>query len=121
MSHETLELKPETISADSHSSGAPVPPEETGRAHSQPNMKLVIALCLVAITFVLYEPTLHNGFVNFDDPNYISQNAHVAQGLTRNNIKWAFATTEESNWHPITWISYMATAQIFGMKPVGFH
>ena len=81
----------------------------------------MIALCLVIIAFAVYEPSLHNAFVNFDDPSYISQNAHVAQGLTWSNLKWAFTTSQESNWHPVTWISLMATSQIFGLKPVGFH
>jgi len=85
------------------------------------DMTLLISLCLVAVTFALYEPSLQNAFVNFDDPGYIFQNAHVAQGLSWNNLKWAFTTTQESNWHPVAWLSYMATVQIFGLKAMGFH
>jgi tetratricopeptide (TPR) repeat protein len=51
----------------------------------------------------------------------VIENAHVNQGLTWSNIAWAFKTTSEDNWHPLTWISHMADVQIFGLKPAGHH
>jgi protein O-mannosyl-transferase len=81
----------------------------------------LLALVLVAATVTLYEPSLHNGFINFDDPNYITKNAYVQHGLSWSNVVWAFTTTTEANWHPLTWISLMASAQFFGLKPTGYH
>ncbi len=69
----------------------------------------------------MYASTLHNGFVNYDDPDYVTANAHVGQGLTWNNIRWAFTATVEANWHPLTWISHMADVQFFGLNPAGHH
>jgi hypothetical protein len=37
------------------------------------------------------------------------------------NIKWAFTTFDAEFWHPLTWLSLMADAQIFGGRPFGFH
>ena len=71
-------------------------------------MTLLLALLLVAATAVLYEPSLHNYFVNYDDPNYVVENAHVNTGLSWANIAWAFKTTSEDNWHPLTWVAHMA-------------
>ncbi len=72
-------------------------------------------------TLALYSPTLRNGFVNYDDPAYVTANAHVRQGLLWSNIRWAFTATVEANWHPLTWISHMADVQFFGLNPAGHH
>src|ERR1017187_7448032 len=106
MPSEIDEARLETTAAESPAIAAPLA-SSAPLSPARSNMSMVISLCLVALTFVLYEPSLHDAFVNFDDPGYISQNAHVAQGLTWDNIRWAFTTTQESNWHPVTWISLM--------------
>ena len=35
--------------------------------------------------------------------------------------KWAFTSGEESNWHPLTWLSHALDCQIYGLKPFGHH
>ena len=52
---------------------------------------LFLAILLAAATMVLYAPAIQNGFVNFDDPDYVTRNAHVLQGVTWANLRWAFA------------------------------
>lgn len=56
-----------------------------------------------------------------DDNLYITENSHVAHGLTVQNIIWAFSSFESFNWHPITWISHMLDVQFYGMNPRGHH
>ncbi len=80
-----------------------------------------VALLLFVGTLALYYPALQNGFVNYDDPDYVTSNLQVQQGLTSHNLKWALTSTAEANWHPLTWISHMLDVQWFGMKPVGHH
>jgi tetratricopeptide (TPR) repeat protein len=80
-----------------------------------------VAFALAVVTLLIYLPVLHNGFVNYDDPDYITNNPHVQAGLTWPGIVWAFRSTEASNWHPLTWISHMADCQLFGMNPAGHH
>jgi protein O-mannosyl-transferase len=83
-------------------------------------MRLSILLALLVVA--LYLPALRNGFVNFDDPDYVTNNAQVLRGLTWDNVKWAFGTNNPAaNWHPLTWLSHMADVQAFGLKPWGHH
>jgi protein O-mannosyl-transferase len=81
---------------------------------------LSVALALLVIA--LYLPALHNGFVNYDDPEYVTRNAHVLRGLDWQSLKWAFGTQRTvANWHPLTWLSHMADVQVFGLTPWGHH
>src|SRR4051812_21092230 len=75
----------------------------------------VICVMLAAFTLFVFWPVVHFDFVNFDDPDYVT-NPHVAKGLTLGGILWALGT-----WHPITWISHMVDAQFFGKDPAGPH
>lgn len=81
----------------------------------------IICIALAAVTLLVYAPILRNGFVNYDDPDYLINNPHVKAGLTWNGVVWAFRSAEASNWHPLTWISHMADCQLFGLKPAGHH
>lgn len=59
-------------------------------------------------------------FVNFDDPDYVSRNAHVRQGVTPAGIAWAFTSTEAANWFPVTRLSHMMDVEVFGLD-AGWH
>src|SRR5258707_9969366 len=99
----------------------PVPPLAS---HTDPSRRLVVllALLLAAATFALYVPAISNGFVNFDDSDYVTQNPHVLQGPSWANFVWAFGTNNPAaNWHPLTWISHMLDVQWYGLKPAGHH
>ena len=82
---------------------------------------LWITLSLIAVNVVIYAPLRHHDFINYDDPQYVSQNAPVLGGLTWHSVWWAFTTTSFSNWHPLTWISHMLDVQMFGMNPGAHH
>jgi tetratricopeptide (TPR) repeat protein len=82
---------------------------------------LVVCLVLVVVTFAVYSPILHHGFVNYDDPDYITGNPQVTAGLTWPGIVWAFQTTHAANWHPLTWMSHMADCDLFGLYAGGHH
>ena len=71
--------------------------------------------------FVVFSQTFRYGFVNFDDDSYFFSNYHVRAGLTWNGLLWAFRTGHASNWHPLTWLSLMLDAQLFGPGPAGPH
>jgi tetratricopeptide (TPR) repeat protein len=82
---------------------------------------LLLALLLFVSILALYYPALRNGFVNYDDPVYVTSNYHVQRGLTLNSVKWAFTSTAEANWHPLTWLSHLLDVQLFGMRPAAHH
>lgn len=81
----------------------------------------LIGFFLIAAIVLIYLPVTKFGFVDYDDVRYVVKNTHVKNGLTINNIKWAFFAFYEANWHPVTWISHMMDVQIFGMDPGMFH
>jgi protein O-mannosyl-transferase len=110
-------IKFEVLNDRLHSAGQSLEPSLS----SSRKIALLLVLLLALGTVALYIPSLHNGFVNYDDPAYVTANAHVRQGLSWANIRWAFTATGEANWHPLTWISHMADVQMFGLNPAGHH
>jgi tetratricopeptide (TPR) repeat protein len=81
----------------------------------------LVGLLLFLSTLTLYYPALQNGFVNYDDPAYVTSNWQVQQGLASRSLAWAFTSTAEANWHPLTWISHLLDVQLFGLRPAGHH
>ncbi len=79
------------------------------------------AIFLIAITAVAYLPVLHYGFVNFDDPGYVTRNPQVTGGLTLQNALWSLTSGREANWHPVTWLSHMLDVQLYGLNAGGHH
>jgi len=83
-------------------------------------MDYVVLLVLAASVFFLYRPVLHYGFIDYDDQILVASNAHVLRGIGFDSIVWSF-TTFYGFWHPITWMSLMIDASVFGGSPRGFH
>jgi protein O-mannosyl-transferase len=82
------------------------------------------ALCcvlLALLTISVYWPVVRLGFINYDDPDYVSGNPRVQAGLTAAGAAWAFTNSHSSNWHPVTWLSHMLDCQLYGLKAGGHH
>lgn len=79
------------------------------------------ALGLVVLTLIAYWQVQVLEFVSYDDGIYVFQNDHVRRGLSLDGFFWAFRSTEASNWHPLTWLSLMLDASLFGLSPGGYH
>src|SRR5262249_47824579 len=82
---------------------------------------VVLALALALLTIVVYRGALGNGFVNFDDPDYVTENAAVRGGLTWAGLRWAATAIVSANWHPLTLASHMLDVEVFGLDPRGHH
>jgi Flp pilus assembly protein TadD len=82
---------------------------------------LVLSLLLVVFTLAIYNQATHFQFVNFDDDRYVTENPHLKAGLTWHTIKWAIFSTDEANWHPLTWMSHALDYQWFHLNPTGHH
>jgi Flp pilus assembly protein TadD len=76
---------------------------------------------LALVTLVLFWPALGCGFINYDDPAYVTANAQVQSGLTWASVQWAFCHPVVSNWHPLTMLSHILDCQLYGLKPAGHH
>jgi protein O-mannosyl-transferase len=88
---------------------------------SSRSQTMFLALILVLISLALYHPVGRHPFVNYDDGRYISDNGHVKFGLSWDSVRWAFTSFDESNWHPVTWLSHMLDCDLFGLSPAGPH
>jgi len=80
----------------------------------------LVGALLFAGTVLLFSRALRCGFVNYDDPAYVTENAHVQGGLSRADIAWAF-TGAADYWHPLTWLSHMLDWQLYGANAAGHH
>jgi len=60
-------------------------------------------------------------FVHYDDLEYLLKEPYVRQGLTWAGVVWAFTETQVHNWHPLTMLSYLIDAELWGMTPGAFH
>jgi protein O-mannosyl-transferase len=91
------------------------------RGKENPAPAIGIALLLAILTAAAYRGVLTNEFVHYDDNVYVTSNLRIQQGLTCDNVKWAFSARYADNWHPLTWLSHMLDVRLFGLTPAGHH
>ena len=82
--------------------------------------KYYLAGTVALITFIAYLSSLGNEFVNWDDPEYVTENPFI-RSLNISFFKWAFFNFYAANWHPLTWISHALDYAIWGLNPMGHH
>lgn len=92
-----------------------------GLFSSPDKRRVVISLLLALLALVIYNPVTRMGFVNYDDPAYVTTNRNVQNGLTWKTVRWAFLSTDAANWHPLTWLSHAVDCQLFQLKAAGHH
>lgn len=85
--------------------------------------RLVVVMCaLIALVAAgVYLRTAAFDFISADDPFYVTANTRVTSGLTPGGIAWAFTTGHAGNWHPLTWLSHMIDAALYGPSAGGHH
>jgi protein O-mannosyl-transferase len=86
-----------------------------------PRSRVAICVALILLTAVVYGRACGFGFVAVDDGRYVAKNVHVQGGLSTRNVGWAFTTLYDGNWFPLTWLSLMADASLYGPYAGGFH
>jgi Flp pilus assembly protein TadD len=79
---------------------------------SAPLRDALTAAVLAGVTFAVFVPALGCDFINFDDPEYVTQNPFVARGLTAEGTRWALTSVGTFYWHPLTWLSLQADASL---------
>jgi len=77
---------------------------------------IFIIVFISVLTIFSYWGIQTHEFINFDDDIYVKTNQYIKNGITLENIKWAFSFNGESYWHPVTWLSLMLDCEIFGLK-----
>ena len=75
---------------------------------------------VLAVTFILFIPTLRNGFTNWDDVIYVTQNA-LLKDLSMEGLKNIFSTPVVSNYHPLTILSLALNYKFAELSPLTYH
>jgi len=83
--------------------------------------RVTLSVVLAVATLLLYVPVAHHEFLNYDDFEYVTENAHVSTGVNLENVRWAFTSFASANWHPVTWLSHMVDCQLFGVNSGAHH
>lgn len=78
---------------------------------------LLLPLLLAVLTFVLYSPARQNGFTNWDDKEYVTENPNI----TSLNIKEEFKREHMGNYHPLAMISLNLDYSLNKFDPKTFH
>jgi protein O-mannosyl-transferase len=81
---------------------------------------VAVAVTLAILTALFYVPVLDAGFLNWDDPPYVTANPNI-RSLDWSTVVWAFTTFHEGIWHPLTWLSLALDHAIYGLQARGFH
>lgn len=86
-------------------------------------MRYTIFVCLglTALMLVIYSQVIKYEFTNFDDNAYVYGNGQVRSGLTLQSLSWSLHSTHSANWHPLTWLSHMFDAELYGLNAGGHH
>ncbi|MBY0589663.1 tetratricopeptide repeat protein [bacterium] len=75
---------------------------------------------VLLLTVGVYLPIFSQELTTWDDGVYITTNPYVLGGLTVKGASWAFQTFNQANYHPLTWISLMVDAELFGQQAWGY-
>jgi Tfp pilus assembly protein PilF len=77
---------------------------------------------ILAVTLIVHLPSVRNGFVTFDDPQYVLENPYI-RGFTAENLKAVFTTdaNDLGNYHPLTLLSYTQNYSLAELDPVSWH
>jgi tetratricopeptide (TPR) repeat protein len=95
--------------------------KSTQETFARPGFRAAVVCALLFCgTILLFSRITHFGFINYDDPSYVTENPHVQGGLSWDGFIWAF-TAPTDYWHPLTWLSHMLDWQLYGLSASGHH
>lgn len=83
--------------------------------------KMVQPVIICAIILIAYFPALRNGFTDWDDPAYLTENEIITSASTHEAISYYFTEPAVSNYHPFTMITYKMLFNEWGMNPKPYH
>ncbi|SDL48733.1 Tetratricopeptide repeat-containing protein [Maridesulfovibrio ferrireducens] len=75
---------------------------------------MAAAVILAALVLIVYSQCGKFELVTYDDTSYVTDNERVMQGVSAENVSWAFSSFQLSNYHPLTVVSHMIDTSLFG-------
>jgi len=76
-------------------------------------------LLVLLITTMAYLPALQNGFTNYDERAYVTENPNI-RNLNAETIRYHFGDFYMGNYHPLTMISYTIDYALFEKEAKGY-
>lgn len=80
----------------------------------------LIALTVALVTVLLYLRSLSCGFINLDDPFYITNNPLI-KDLSAATVARIFTEAHLGTWLPLTYVSFAFDYRLWGDNPTGYH
>jgi protein O-mannosyl-transferase len=91
------------------------------RANAAWKVYVAAALLVIAVVFTFWRTTQCD-FVGFDDPDVVTENPHVQQGITASNLGWMLRDYDALHyWAPVTLFTHMLDCQFFGVVAANHH
>jgi Flp pilus assembly protein TadD len=83
----------------------------------------IVFFCAIIIvaTVIAFLPSLQNDFVDWDDSDYVTQNADLHAPFSLQTVHKLVTSVYSSNYHPLTMLVYYAEYQLFKLDPVPYH
>lgn len=76
---------------------------------------------VAAICAAIYGDAGSAGFINWDDDVYVYENPVVAAGLSMDGWRMAWSFDTPPYYMPLTWLSFLANAELAGIDAGAFH
>ena len=76
------------------------------------NLNWILPIAILLLTFISFLPSLSNGYVFWDDPEYVINNPYTKSF----DLKAIFRNYYMGNYHPLTMVSYCLEFKFFGMS-----
>ncbi len=83
--------------------------------------ELLACAALALLTAAVYAPVRSFPFISYDDPYYITENPHLAAGLSPQGLRWALWNDYSDNFFPLTWLSHLLDRSFFGVRAGPHH
>jgi len=86
----------------------------------QKKLKILLPVVLIVnVVFLVFLPTLNNGFVWDDNYDFV-ENIDF-RGLSPAYLKWMFTTFHYENYHPLPWLTCGFDFVLWEVNPAGYH
>lgn len=83
----------------------------------EPKPDILLIAGILFLTYLAFWPSLNNGLIFWDDPEYIVNNPYTKSF----NLREIFSAYYMGNYHPLTLLSYAIDYKLFGMNIFMFH
>ena len=82
--------------------------------------KSAAVFVILVLTLIAFSPSLKNGFVNWDDNTYVTNNPAL-RSFSAENLKEIFTSFFLANYQPLTILSYSLDYHFSGLNPLFYH